>query len=510
MEFEQVCPTPLRPGLARTRVLTAPAAVMVGREVDLLIGVGLAAIAIVLLEILPGTILQDTWLALLAGREVSEYGLPHTETLTVFAHGRAWIDQQWLSQVVMYWIYRVGGINANGMTNVVLIVLGLGGGAAAARRLGASARSVIRVLPIAACVVVIGSEVRTQPFAYPLFVATFYLLARDSRQPSSRVYWCLPLVTLWGNLHGSAILGAGLVSMRGLTVLWEQRRLRSWSIIRRGGILAFAAPACLLITPYGISILSYYRATVLSNAFAKYIAEWQPVTALPEIAALFFILAGVTIWSFGRHRLQTTLWERCAILLLAAGSIIALRNLPWFGMASLIVLPLSLTAAIGARSRSPRSHPIANLGLATVAVLALLVAIATTPSRSQQGSRRTFPAGALAAVKSEMAAQPGLRVFADERYADWLLWRLPRLRGHVAYDARFELLTSRQLLLIARLKLQVGLDWKRAASSYQLIVLDRSAEPSLLAAFAQEPGRRVLFSRDGVLVLLRGRAAASR
>ena len=35
--------------------------------------------------------------------------------------------------------------------------------------------------------------------------------------------------------------------------------------------------------------------------------------------------------------------------------------------------------------------------------------------------------------------QPGDRVFVPDRFSDWLLWKIPELRGRIAYDVRFEI-----------------------------------------------------------------------
>ena len=43
---------------------------------------------------LPGHIASDTWMTFAYGREVVDHGLPHHDLLTVWAHGRTWIDQQ--------------------------------------------------------------------------------------------------------------------------------------------------------------------------------------------------------------------------------------------------------------------------------------------------------------------------------------------------------------------------------------------------------------------------------
>jgi len=459
------------------------------------------ALAAALLGLLGRDIIQDTWLALLAGRDIAEHGIPHRESLTVLAHGRRWVDQQWLAQLAMYELDQAGGVVLVGFVNAVLVLVGLLGAILAARSLGASSNSVVRVLPLVVWTVAVTASVRTQPWAYPLFSALLWLLASDARRPSARIWWCLPLLALWGNLHGSATLGAGLVMLRGLTVLWERRaRLRreprAW--VRPISLIA-GAPLCLLANPYGLATVHYYRATLFNGAFRKLVTEWEPITSSPVIAALFFLTAAIVIWSFGRHRSQTTLWERGAVLLLAAGAIDAVRNVVWFNLATVVVLPLSIDAAVRARATRRRSHPRLNVAILAVATVALILAAAASASRSP--TERYYPAAGLAAVRRAVTTDPSLRVFADERYADWLLWRLPALRGRVAYDARVELLTGVQLAAVADFKAQVGPNWKTVASGYRLLVLQGSSAATL--QLERAPGARVLFDRNGMVVILR-------
>src|SRR5579871_4595018 len=175
----------------------------------------------------------------------------------------------------MYELDQAGGIVLVGFVNAALVMVGLLGAILAARDLGASARSVVRVLPLVVWTIAVTASVRTQPWAYPLFSALVWLLASDARRPSGRVWWCLPLLVLWGNVHGSASLGAGLVVLRGLTVLWERRdRLRraprAW--IRPIGLIV-SAPLCLLANPYGLATIHYYRVTLFNGSFRNLVTE---------------------------------------------------------------------------------------------------------------------------------------------------------------------------------------------------------------------------------------------
>ena len=505
MQIEQTYAPALSPRSRRIRPVRPRVPNPVRRESSVLLGMGLAVIAILLLKILPQCVLQDSWLALVAGRDVSQHGIPYHETLTVFSRGQPWVDQQWLSQLLMYLSYQVGGLALVGIANVGLIVSGIGGAILGARRFGASKSSILRVLPLAACNVLLASEVRTQAYAYPLFTATVFLLARDSRQPGRSVYWCLPMLMLWANIHGSASLGAGLIILRGLTLLWVRRRqlVEGAAAWRRPLVLIFGPLLCMCATPYGLSMPSYYRATLFNSSFRQFVTEWQPVTAIPFVAGLLLLLAAITVWSFGRYPSRTTLWERCALLALAAGAVIAVRNVPWFGLAALMLLPVSIDGAVRARTKSSRAHPRANLALAAAAGLGVLVALTVTLSGRLSMVTRRYPQAVLAAVRKQITSNPRLNVYADESYADWLMWKLPAVEGRVAYDARFELLTPPQVKKIVTLKHQSAVDWTQAASGYRLLVLDDTQAHQAVTALSRESGAKVLYRENGVAMILR-------
>src|SRR5262249_58729678 len=44
----------------------------------------------------------DSWYALVGGRLIVRHGLPSHNTLTLWAHGANWVDQQWLPPLPLY------------------------------------------------------------------------------------------------------------------------------------------------------------------------------------------------------------------------------------------------------------------------------------------------------------------------------------------------------------------------------------------------------------------------
>ena len=142
-----------------------------------------ALVGIVLLTVLaPAIVVGDTWLMLMAGREVVDHGLPRTEEITVLGQGATWTDQQWLAQLVFYGVEELAGIRAVVVLDVVLVVLALGLAFGAARSVGASSRSTFLVGLLAVVAGPWGWTIRPQATALPLFAGMLWLLLDAARR----------------------------------------------------------------------------------------------------------------------------------------------------------------------------------------------------------------------------------------------------------------------------------------------------------------------------------------
>ena len=148
----------------RARAGLSLPAVALPRGSDGLLSIAVLALGIILLGFLTASFDVDSWLALVAGRDIWNNGLPHHETLTLVSHGMQWVDQQWLSQLASYGLYRLGGLGLLGVVNVALITIGVGWAVVAARRRGARPWIVMVVLLLALWQIIPFREVRTQAF----------------------------------------------------------------------------------------------------------------------------------------------------------------------------------------------------------------------------------------------------------------------------------------------------------------------------------------------------------
>ena len=206
---------------------------------------------------------------------------------------------------------------------------------------------------------------RTQSFALPLFAATLWLLLDDARRPSRRVFWTLPLLVLWANVHGSVLLGAGLVALAGLVAMVKERRPTA-----RGLALTFLPWACVFASPYATQLPAYYSKVLVGGDFSQLITEWAPTT-LQRITVAFFILVLGGLWLLGRNGRTVPLFDQLAFLAMGVIAFQAIRNIAWFALVALAVLP-PLLDRMRTRAEEPRRlNRILALSLLGIAAVAL-------------------------------------------------------------------------------------------------------------------------------------------
>jgi hypothetical protein len=457
-----------------------------------LIVIVLGAFAIVFVLSLRKQLVVDGWMAIVSGRWIVQHGLPTRDALTVFARGHRWIDQQWLAQLGLYGLWRLGGVKLALFVHALLVTGGLAGAALFARTRGATARSVTWVaIPVLIAYYPVASVLRPQSFAFPLFAAVLWLVLADARQPSRRVFLTLPLLVLWTNLHGSVVLGAMLVSLDGLVGMVQKRRPSG-----RGLALLLAPWACVFASPYGPHLPTYYEKILVGGDFKQFVTEWRPTTLTAQTAAVYLLVLG-GLWLLGRAGRGAPLLDQLAFVLASVLAFEAVRNTAWIGLVALAVLP----PLVDRLRDAPAEEPARLNRILSVTILAALgISVAGVAAKPTSWFTSGFPAAAAKAT-SGAAGQRG-RVYASSPYADWLLWSRPELSGRVAYDARFELLTQSELQRIARFQARVG-NWLPTARGYNVFVLDPRSDGALARSLRRALPARVVFSSPQVVVLRR-------
>jgi len=442
-------------------------------EEEFLLVVLLAAFGIVFLTVFPPTLLvADTWLTLVAGREVVENGLPSRDELTLLGLDRNWTDQQWGAQVVAYGSHALGGHGLLALVTAVFVVGAFSIAAAASRRLGAGSRAIVLVF----FPVLLASPwvftMRAQVFALPLFTGLLWLLASEARQRTRRVYLAFPLLLVWANVHGSVALAAMLTMLLGAIELVSSRG-RSGV---RSLLLLVLPPLAVLATPYGpVETARYYHLLLVDPPFGReLVTEWRRSDPGWD-TLVFYLLAAVALVAIVRWRRRLTLFDVAALGLTLVGAVLAIRGIPWFALSCLVLLPVAIGRTLEGRVPRVRRTLDGVLAFSAVGMLALVAVVALV--RDDAWYVKNWPEGAVTATREALEGSD-TRVFATSRDADWILWRLPELRGRLAYDVRFEIYDRETFERIVRFRGEQGDDWKSLADGYEIIVLETNQEPS--------------------------------
>ena len=213
--------------------------------------------------------------------------------------------------------------------------------------------------------------------------------------------------------------------------------------------------------------------------------------------ALFWLLAVVSVAVLGRRRCRErlTIYELCVLTLTFVGAVQAVRGVIWFALAAAAILPVALD---GVLTRADIDEPRVNRMISLAALGALAVALVVFIARPASWFVSEWPEGQVEAVRAA-TRDPAARVWATDGTADWLLWRIPDLRGRIAFDVRFELYGEETLgRLVAYGRRDEG--WQRLVDGYDVLVVD---DPAHLRGLAREPETRVAYRDKTVVVLER-------
>ena len=445
---------------------------------------------------MPNGMLSDSWMTLVAGRTILRHGLPTIDTYTTWAHGARWVDQQWLSQIVYGGLALSGGVKLALLANAAATIAAFVVAVVAARRLGGSPRSVPLVAALAIPQLAGDWLLRAQSLTYVMFAALIWLLVADARSPSRRIFFAFPLLILWANLHGSVVFAAGLVALRGIIVLTATPRRTE-----RGLGLLLVPWVCVFASPYATALPTYYKSIFFNRGLSALVTEWG-ATAPSVMTAAFYVLAFAGLALLARRWSTVPLFERLTFLVLLVAGMVALRNMVWFSIAAMILVPPHLDAVLPVQ-RGNEAQPLVKRSLPLLGLCVTAVLTVALVARSDGWYEGPYPAKPATIVAVAAARDRSLAVFADSRYADWLLWREPSLMGRLSYDARFELLTNRQLLDIYFWRSHIGRNWPDIAGCHALVLVNLVEEPLTEQALLREPGTRRLYRDSRISILVR-------
>lgn len=262
-------------------------------------------------------------------------------------------------------VVRLLGDRAAVALHLGLVALTLSVIASAARARGASdgwAASVVGAVVLGSLPALV--LVRAQTYSLLLFALLLALVVGQARRPDRRIWWVVPLVVVWANLHGAALLG---VCVLGAYLLLARLRSRPGESVAVG----VASLLSLCLTPQLWRTPAYY-ASVFDNVSAQ---RGEGLWARPSLSAPFdvLMLLAAAFLLVGFLRSRRRLWEYAAVLGLCLATASAARHGVWL-LFVLAVLSAGRREGAGESLRGPARNTDARSAVA-LAALAMVVAV---------------------------------------------------------------------------------------------------------------------------------------
>jgi hypothetical protein len=378
-------------------------------------------------------------------------------------------------------VARLGGWTALAVLRAVLVGIAFACLFRVCRREGLEPRTAA-LLTIGAFVVASFSlALRPQLIGIAIFAALLWVSAWRHDRP--RLLWLsVPLLVVWANLHGSFVLGLGLLGL-----FWIEDAVAR---VRRPhlalAVAAAAGAAVTLLNPFGLDLWRYAIGFAGSSAVASRVSEWQPSTpGSAEWFALYGSAIVVALLIARRHRRPT--WPRMLTLAVFFGlGVVAVRGLAWWPLVAAMTVaeryawPRSTTAATRDRGEPPLYR---RINLAVTGAL-VVVGVALLPIWRPLDRGLGAPAGLVGEAPSRITAalheiaKPGDRLFASQPWGSWFEYSVPQ--ASVFVDSRVELFPADIWAEYGRV-LDGGSGWQA--------VLDGSGVTIVVAALAhgQQP-----------------------
>ncbi len=313
---------------------------------------------------------QDEWWHLKTGRWIYEHHLrpPHNDIFAYTSENIRWDNHEWMAEVGMYLLYRLGEISGYGPMRAVITAKAFIWMAALAVAGFLAWRRSRYLLPVL-FIVLIASDVGRRtlqprpPVITYLLVAIYqyFLSVYQERQVSVRSWksiWPLLLLPLlmiaWVNLHGGFVLGgiliachcAGNLIQAAMAHLRKNRAEAKQQWLRAGmliitGIIVGAASLC---SPFGWRLYLLAGRVMSDKQLVALIAELQspfrmfgpaPLSIYVSQLWPYLLLAGLTLLAIIFARPRVLIGEALFALFLLWQSSLHMRHLPLFAIASI-------------------------------------------------------------------------------------------------------------------------------------------------------------------------------
>ena len=412
----------------------------------------------------------DLWWHLRTGQWILDTGhIPRVDPFSFTRGGGPWISHEWLSEVIFYSLWTLGGFPALIVFSSIVTSFGF---------LLLYARCAVRP-PWAAVATVLGAiaaapcwGTRPQMFTFVLASLLLWLVQLSETRPRFLI-WIPFLFILWLNLHAGFALGPALLLVYVAGVVAEVAvGTTAWTdarpiVARTLGIFAICV-ALVPLNPNGVQLYRYPFDTLRSTAMRSFIGEWFSPDFHRPLYFPFLLILLLLLAALARGRAPVKGRTLAFLLFGCFAGLDAVRHIPIFVLLAIPVLVERLAGRASAQTGLSRPLRVRSSPIFVPVVLGLLGLFAvvrwTSLARSQAAQEASeFPMGAAAFLQGH--PQPP-RVFAYYDWGGYLIWKVyPQSRVFV--DGRADLYGDK-LLKDFQKTMQLHSGWQSAIRDWDV------------------------------------------
>ena len=450
----------------------------------------------------------DVWWHLRTGQLIAQtHALARNDPFSFTRFGQPWVNHEWLSDLVLYGLYR-----ATGWVGLIIIFAALTASTLMLVFLRCAGRPYLAGLAVLAGAYVSAPGWGVRPQTISLFIASIFLLLLDrSEQEPRLLWWTVPLTLLWVNLHAGYALGIALIAMflagEGLEAILGKSAgfLRS----RRLRDLAIALGACLAVVPLnpnGFEMYVYPMTTLRSPSMQQFIAEWASPDFHGGKYFPFLLLLVALALLAGSSRRKIRPRELLLLLLTTAAALRSVRHIPVFALIAVPVLSELIEGwweehgcSLAPRGAGSSRKQVFNLLVLAGVLVFAGMRIKTVGDRQPQTEVEHFPASAVAFLARTRPPGP---IFNHYNFGGYLIWKLyPDYKVYI--DGRADLYGDRFLSDFARTYHVTDRNWEESTERWNTQTVMLPPDAPLLAALKLRGNWTEVYSDSQATILTR-------
>jgi hypothetical protein len=484
--------------------------------------VGTFVVVAVMIAMLPLIVRRvgdaDYWWHITTARWILDHqALPTHDLYTYTVPTHLWTDHEYLSELMMYGLGRVGGQLA---ISVAFGLITWAGFWFIFKRIAVQPTNYVATAASLGLAAVAGVAVwgpRPQMITFALVCVELYLIERFLRTGHRGLY-ALPLIMIaWANLHGGFVIAFLFL---GLAVAVELVR---WLIDRtdvqarwRAGRVALVTVASAitgLLNPHGLSLYVYSWRTQTSSVQQSFIEEWQSpdfhTWAMRGFEAMVVLLIIGLALRRGRPTLFSVVvsvislllalqsWRHIVLFVATATPLLA-----WSWGPSLDQLGERL-AGVGRRVHATSRQLVRAAALVTAVVaVAVLVVLRSLLGHQAASTLDNYPSGAADYLDAHPSI--GTHMFSDYAWGGYFIYRFyPEPSRRVFIFGEADLMGDTIMNQYVEV---VGLhsDWMDVLNSHNVDYVVFEPNRPLTSALAASPNWHLVYSDKLSVILVRG------